>query len=184
MLEIRGSVADQAAHVAGNKINNHSHLRCIAHNTERIVHEHGGNVRAVQQILHIVVRLGNIFDLLLQLRINRDQLLIQRLQFFLRRRELLVSALQFFIRGLQLLQEGGSEKCLQLGRDATRRLEVELTATAMRTVTSLSYQGQVPSKEEGRIEREGPKVMLIEGDHHSVTSVLVFCKLRRSLINQ
>jgi hypothetical protein len=48
-----------------------------------VVHKHGGNAGAGQQVVHVVVGARQIVHLGLQLGVDRGQLLVDRLQFFL-----------------------------------------------------------------------------------------------------
>ena len=73
-----------------------------APHVEVLVEEQRGDVRAVEQVLHVALRQREIVELGLQLGIDRLQLLVHRLRFFLGGRQLLVGGLQLLVGGLQL----------------------------------------------------------------------------------
>ena len=71
-----------------------------------LVHKDGAHAGAGQEVVHVVVGLGEFEDLLLQLGVDRVQLLVERLQLFLGGLQLLVGGLQFFVHRLHLLVYG------------------------------------------------------------------------------
>ena len=77
-----------------------------APHVERVVQKQGGDVRAVEQVLHVVVRPGQLVHLGLQLVVDRLQLFVQGLHLFLGGGQLLVGGLEFLVGGLQFLVGG------------------------------------------------------------------------------
>lgn len=71
-----------------------------------LVQKHRGDFRAVQQILQVVVRGFQFIQLVLQFRVHRHQLFVERLQLLLRGFQFLVGALQLFVGRLHLLVRG------------------------------------------------------------------------------
>ncbi len=66
------------------------------------VEEDGADVRARQEVVHVVGELGEIGDLPLVLRVHRVELLVDALELLVRALQLLVGGEELFVRRLQL----------------------------------------------------------------------------------
>ena len=67
------------------------------------IEEDSGNLRALQQVLHVAVEARQLLILGAELAVDRLQLLVDGLHLLLRRLELLVRGLKLFVDGLKLL---------------------------------------------------------------------------------
>ncbi len=74
------------------------------------IEEDGADVRAGEQVLHVVAELGQLHDLALVLGVHGVELFVHALELFVRalellvgRQELLVGGLELLVRGLELL---------------------------------------------------------------------------------
>ena len=106
IVQVGGDVGEGPAHIAGDELDELVGPGGEAPHVELVVQEHGGDVRAVEQVLHVVVGAGQLVHLGLQLGVDRLQLLVQGLHLLLGGGQLLVGGLQFLVGGLQLLVGG------------------------------------------------------------------------------
>ena len=72
------------------------HRRGKLADAQILVKKHRADVGALQQVVHVVIQIGQLLDLRLILSIDAVELLVDRLQF-------LVGALQLLVRGQQFL---------------------------------------------------------------------------------
>ena len=107
--ELLREVIDRPVDVTRYEVEEVPYGRREATNAQFRVQEHDGDIRTAQKIGQIVRGGFELFDLGLELRIDRTHFLVQRLQFLLAcfqffgsRAELFVHRLQLFVRGLQL----------------------------------------------------------------------------------
>ena len=86
-----GEVADRPAHVRGDQVEEPGRDRREPPHVEGRVEEDGRDVGAGQQVVQVVVRLLQLCDLVLELRVDGVQLLVERVQLLLGGLELLVA---------------------------------------------------------------------------------------------
>ena len=89
--------------VVGQQSKRLRNLRREFANAQLAVKEDRADLRAGQQIVHVVGQLGQLRDLALVLGVDGVQLLVHALEFLVGALQLLVRRLQFFVRGLQFL---------------------------------------------------------------------------------
>ena len=104
--QVGDDVGEGPAHVARDQLEDLVRAGGEAPDMEFVVQKQGGDVRAVEQVLHVVVGPRQLVHLGLQLGVDRLQLLVQRLHLFLGGGQLLVGGLQLLVGGLQLLVGG------------------------------------------------------------------------------
>ena len=112
VVQVRDQVGDGPPHVARDELDDLRRLGGEPPDAEFLVQEQGRDVRAFEQVLHVVAGLRQLVHLGLQLGVERLEFLVQGLHLLLRGGEFLVGGLQLFIRGLQFLV-GGPEFLLR-----------------------------------------------------------------------
>src|ERR1039457_2572216 len=93
-------------HVAQDQVDDPGGGGGEAQDAKLIIHKDGGDARAGQQVVHVVVGPRQIRHIVLQFDVDRGQFLVDRLQFFLGGLHLLVGGLQFLVDRLHLLIGG------------------------------------------------------------------------------
>ena len=71
VFEVRRKVAQRTPHVAGGQVDDPGGLRSEPTDAQVVVQEDRGNLAAVQEVLHVAVRLLQFLDLHLQLGVDR-----------------------------------------------------------------------------------------------------------------
>ena len=113
IAQIRGDVGERAAQIGSQQVEHDSRGRCEQLHPQAAIEEDRADIAGVDQVLKVVVREPELFDLDLELLVDRRQLLVDRLQLFLaglellcRRAQLLVHRLELFVRRLGLFDLG------------------------------------------------------------------------------
>ena len=103
VVEVVDDIAERTAQVGLDQLVDLRGRRREAADAQGAVEEDGGDVGAVEQVLHVAVDQRQVVHFRLQLGVDRVQLFVERLHLFLRGGQLLVGRLQFLIGRLQFL---------------------------------------------------------------------------------
>ena len=101
--QVGDDVAHGPTHIREDQVDNHAGGGGESQDTQLMIHKNGGDARAGQEVVHVVVGPGQIGHLGLQFVVDRGQFFVNRLQFFLGGFELLIGGLQLFVDRLHLL---------------------------------------------------------------------------------
>jgi len=102
----RGDVGDRSSDVARNQLCDFARLAGETPHAQRIVQEQGRNVRAIEQVLHVVVDVREFVHFGLQFVVDRLQFLVHGLHLFFRGGQFFVGGLEFLVGGLHFLVGG------------------------------------------------------------------------------
>ena len=102
-VEVVDEPVDAAADVGRDEVEDLGHRGRELADREILIEEQRVDLRAQQEVVHVVGQLGQLVDLLLELGVDGVQLLVDRVQLLVDRVQLLVAGEQFFVGRLQLL---------------------------------------------------------------------------------
>ena len=101
--QVGDDVAHWPSHVAGDQVDDRAGGGREAQDAQLMVHKHGADAGAGEQVVHVAIGTRQVRHLGLQLGIDGAQFLVDRLQFFLGGLQFLVGGLQFLVDRLHFL---------------------------------------------------------------------------------